>query len=144
MWAKASAITHGVTAKCKKRTLHTTQVHMRSKQLRLNLRIKPRMYVRRSNVFKLKKLHSVSRNWRKENYFCSMWAQLYKIPLICQHNKWSSYYTAVYYWKNINFIYSILWNVVAVCFRQSNLLLYDHGFSDVSVTLCGVSVRLSK
>ena len=45
--------------------------------------------------------------------------------------------------KNINCIYSILWNDVIVCFAAIELVIVLACFCDVSVTLCNVSVTLS-
>ena len=80
----------------------------------------------------MKKLHLVSRNWSKENRFCSFWVQLYQNPLFYQQIKWS-----------LCFLTSFIAYYVTVVSMQS-ILLYRHGFRDVSVTLSGVSVILLK
>ena len=93
--------------------------------------VMPWMYIRALSVaLCTEKLHFVSQNWHMENYFYSMWVQLYQNRLfwlsekLNQQNKSSlcifqqNITIAIFYWKKtpINFIYNHLFCCNHTCY----------------------------
>ena len=108
-----------------------------------------RVYVRSITCSSMyKKLHFVNLKCCIENEFCSMWVQPYQNRLLSekfnQQNKWSSCifwikyrYIAIFYWEKTQLSF------INGCFDAITLVLCQHGFCEVSVTLYNVIITLS-